>query len=147
MSDGRTAASRRWRGGARLNKLEAGPLHLDFSAPVMAAGTQIQAQFPGAFTASIEAFDGLGNSLGSWSANGLSTFDQDGSALFLGVSSPSAEISRVSVWLNSSADPAFLDFAINHVSLKTVSQVPEGLPVTAFGATLLGLFWARRKMA
>ena len=27
MSDGRTAASRRWRGGARLNKLEAGPLH------------------------------------------------------------------------------------------------------------------------
>lgn len=122
-----------------------GPLYLDFATPVMAVGLQIQAQFPGPFRALMEARYRTGEIIGSVELDGLSTFDQDGSALFLGLKSFAPDISRITITLTSSAEPNFLDFAINQVSIHAPTPVPEGLSLSVFGWTTLGLLIASRR--
>src|SRR5581483_11917873 len=98
------------------------PTTLDFgSVALTQVGAQIQQDFFGDFTATIEAFDSLGNSLGTVTENGTSNGDADGSAIYIGVMSTDNNISKI-VFSAVSLDAN--DFAINTVSL-TPASVPE----------------------
>ncbi len=103
--------------------LVGGPITLDFNVPVSGAGTQIQAAGGNrlvssfSFLATIEAFDSLGNSLGSFTTTGLSTFGSiNKSVTYLGVVSDSANIAKVTI--NGERAPG-TGFAIDQLDLVT----------------------------
>ena len=109
-----------------------GPLTITFDEPVFGAGTQIAvAQIPD-FIASISAFDREGSLLGNFDLPGTSSVDLDNSAVFLGVSSDTANIKQL-VFNTSVANGAF---GINTLSIVAV-DVPE--PSSLLTLSLLGL--------
>lgn len=70
-------------------------LDVAFGSPVYAAGAQIQQSYYGDFTGTVEAFDALYNSLGSFNWPGNSNDDNDNSAIFLGVYDSLGQISLI----------------------------------------------------
>jgi hypothetical protein len=72
-----------------------GPISITFAQPVRGAGAQIAVDDEPNFTGTIKAFDINGNLLDSFSVAGTSSTALDNSAIFLGVSSTQAEISRI----------------------------------------------------
>lgn len=112
------------------------PLQISFQQAIARVGSNIQANYYGAFTATITAFDSLGNTLGSFSRSGNSTSNGDGSAIFLGIGSDQANISRLEFRLPS-ASIAPEDFAINSLSISS-QPVPE--PLTILGSLTAGGF-------
>lgn len=123
-----------------------GPITINFANPVDRVGAQIQSDYYGAFTAMITAFDSVGNTLGSFTRPGNSNSNGDGSAIFIGIGSDTANISRLQFSVpNASFSPedfAFSpeDFAINGLSLRSTSDnsqpVPE--PLTILGSLAAG---------
>ena len=110
---------------------------INFNTAVAGAGAQIQSNAGGAFVARITASDGTTN--WSFTESGSSAFHNDGSAIFLGVLSDTANLKWVRFTLDSAA--AFpQSFAINQVSLTdtVASSVPEptswALLLFGFGA-------------
>jgi hypothetical protein len=115
----------------------------------LSGGAQIQADFFGAFTAKLEAFDSSGNSLGFVTENGNSNSNGDNSAIFIGVLSTGAPISKFQFSLTSAASSPN-DFAINQFSFVP-ELVPEPPTLALFG-TVIGLgfggwLWRRRRQA
>jgi hypothetical protein len=101
---------------------QAGPdITIRFANPVSSAGAQIQADYFGPFTAEIIAYDLIGNVIGTVSENGVSTSSGDNSAIFIGLTSSSADIGEVKFFLTS-ASFAPNDFAIGPL------RVGEGGP-------------------
>jgi hypothetical protein len=100
-----------------------GPISITFNRPVKAAGTQINVDDTLNFTAFISAFDSGNNLLGTFSAPGTSSLALDNSALFLGVTSDTANISRL-VYSTSAANRAV---GINTISLVTVPESNSNL--------------------
>jgi hypothetical protein len=97
----------------------------------LSGGAKIQADFFGAFTAKLEAFDTSGVSLGFVTENGNSTPNGDDSAIFLGVLSTGAAIGRFEFSLTSAvAQPN--DFAINQFSF-VLAPVPEPGTIAVIG--------------
>ena len=97
---------------------------INFNTAVAGAGAQIQSAFFGAFVARITAFDGTT----TWSTteSGISGNRNDGSAIFLGVLSDTANLKWVRYTLDSAT--AFpQSVAINKVSLTATvaGSVPE----------------------
>src|SRR5262249_56044605 len=91
-----------------------GPVTLDFGTQKLSAiGAQIQADYFGAFTAQLTAFDSNGVNLGSFTENGNSTSSADNSAIFIGLMSTSGDISKV-VFAVTAATNNPGDFALNH---------------------------------
>jgi hypothetical protein len=91
-------------------------LTLAFEKPLKAVGTQIQANQLAAFVAQVQAFD-HNRLLGTYRENsGGNLSAADGSAIFLGVASPKADITSVvySVTINGSS----VGFAINQVTIS-----------------------------
>ena len=79
-----------------------GPLQFVFNAPIRAFGADFQPDFAGgdpppSFSVTMEAFGTGGISLGSVSADGYSTMNEDGSALFLGFISSTVDVSSVEI--------------------------------------------------
>jgi hypothetical protein len=72
-----------------------GPISISFAQPVRAAGAQIAVDDEPNFVGTIKAFDINDNLLDSFSVNGTSSKALDNSAIFLGVKSALAEISRI----------------------------------------------------
>jgi hypothetical protein len=72
-----------------------GPISISFAQPVRAAGAQIAVDDEPNFVGTIKAFDINDNLLDSFSVNGTSSTVLDNSAIFLGVKSELAEISRI----------------------------------------------------
>jgi hypothetical protein len=72
-----------------------GPLIINFPVPIFGAGAQIQDVNLGAFTATVSAYDSLGNLLATYSLAGNSTGAGDNSAIFLGILDSNAKISRM----------------------------------------------------
>lgn len=124
-----------------------GPVTVRFKAPVQGVGAQVESGQYGAYTGKIEAFDVSGLSLGSFSAAGLSDSNADNSAVFVGLLSGSANISRVefSVTTDRTAD-----LAVNQLSLvvePVVTIVPEPGTVALFavgGLVAAVAGWRRR---
>jgi hypothetical protein len=84
--------------GSHLN-----PITLNFGAtPVATGGAQIATVY-GSFTAKVEAFDARGKSLASFTETGNSTKAADNSAIFIGISSTSANIYEISLSVTKAA--------------------------------------------
>lgn len=117
-------------------------LSLRFSNTMFAAGAQIQRDTYGAFTATIEAFDALGDSLGSFNVAGNSDGASDNSAIFVGVASAQGDIARL-VYTMDGGQSQGDDFAINEVALNQC--VPEPGTIAALGLGALVLLRRKRK--
>jgi hypothetical protein len=112
-----------------------GPITISFNKPVKSAGSQINVDDTPEFIAFISAFDSANNLLGTFSAPGTSSLALDNSAVFLGVSSDTANISRL-VFSTSVPNRAI---AINTISIKTVPEQTSTLGlmlVSVLGANL-----------
>lgn len=107
-----------------------GPLSLTFDTPVEGAGAQIAIDDTTDFTAYVSAYDNAGNLLGAFQAPGTSSLALDNSALFLGVRSDTADISKL-VYSSSISDRAL---GINTVSLVAVPEPNSVLGLLAFSA-------------
>ena len=109
-----------------------GPITIRFKAPVQGVGAQVESGQYGAYTGKIEAFDFSGLSLGSYSMAGVSDSRADNSAVFVGLMSSSANISRVefSVTTDRTGDLAMNQLSV--VSEPIVSIVPEPGTVALF---------------
>jgi hypothetical protein len=109
------------------------PITLDFGAtPVAAGGAQIdpntgQGSFK--FTAEVDAYDALGNTLASFTEKGVATLANDNSAIFIGISSSSANIDKIALQINSVQQSEKSDFAINKFDFRT-SAAPSA-PATS----------------
>ena len=118
-----------------------GPLTLMFNESFSQVGAQIQADLYGNFTAGIAAYDG-GTLLGSYMESGTSSSNADNSAIFIGVSDSTADITSVTFSITGSGD-----FAINQVSLvggSAPTPTPEPGSLALLAAGLLGIGLARR---
>ncbi|MBV8884714.1 MAG: hypothetical protein JO235_12070, partial [Chroococcidiopsidaceae cyanobacterium CP_BM_RX_35] len=116
-----------------------GPLTLSFETPVRGAGTQIAVDDTLNFIASISAFDNNNNLLGTFSAPGTSSLALDNSALFLGVLSDTANISRLE--FNTSVTNRAI--GINRLSVQTAA-VPEPSSIAAPILIGIGLCAAKK---
>lgn len=138
-------------GDALLWTFSLGPdLTISFASPVAGAGAQWQANFFGAFGANLAAFDAADTLLGTVTLDGNSTFAGDGSAIFLGVLSPSTNISKIVLTLDyASSFPN--DFAINRLLLTDTpgGVIPEpgtwAMLIAGFG--MVGFMARRRRVA
>jgi hypothetical protein len=108
-------------GGGKSN-----PITLNFGATAVAAGgAQIQPNSGGfsfSFTAQVDAFDAAGKSLASFTEKGMVTDAADNSAIFIGISSSSANISRIALSISKVSGGTGADkswFAINQFDFRT----------------------------
>ncbi|RCJ26580.1 hypothetical protein A6S26_14345 [Nostoc sp. ATCC 43529] len=106
-----------------------GPFTITFDKPVFGAGTQIAVDDRFTFDAFVSAYDINNNLLGTFSAQGTSSLLLDNSALFLGVRSDEANISRL---VFSSSFPQ-QGLAINKVSIIGVPEPTYTLAILIFG--------------
>jgi hypothetical protein len=124
-----------------------GQLSLTFATPVSAVGTQLDSLFyhdsqtpsgTSPFGGTITAFYGSGASQ-TFTANGLTSALANNTATFFGVSSDSADITRVVFDdFDIPGGNSYYNYAINRVSLRTTSgvqAVPEPFSIlgTLFG--------------
>lgn len=112
-----------------------GPLSITFDKPVLGAGTQIAVDDTLEFTALISAFDKDNNLLGNFSTIGTSSLALDNSALFLGVSSDTPNISRL-VFSTSEPNRAI---GINTLSIASVPEPTFTFGLLAFGCLATGI--------
>lgn len=117
-----------------------GPLTITFAQPVLGVGTQIAVDDTTEFTAFIQAYDTTDNLLGSFQLAGTSSLALDNSAIFLGISSDTANISRL-VFSSSVPNRAV---GINSLSLVTNRSVPE--PSLTIGLLALTTLAASSKL-
>lgn len=93
-------------------------MSINFDKPVKGAGSQIAVDDTFNFTAFVSAFDEENNLLGTFSTPGTSSLALDNSAVFLGITSDKADISRL-VFRTSENNRAF---AINTLSIASVPE-------------------------
>lgn len=118
-----------------------GPITITFNTPVSGAGTQLAVDDTLNFTAFVSAFDSNNNRLGSFSIPGTSATVIDNSAVFLGVSSDSNNISKL---IFSSSEPNRA-FGINSLSIRNVA-VNESISPLVFGVLGLGFLGMKKKV-
>ncbi|MEH2191347.1 MAG: hypothetical protein V7K98_01585 [Nostoc sp.] len=109
------------------------PLTISFAQPVFGAGTQIAIDTSKLqVETSITAFDNANNLLGTFTVPNISSLALDNSAVFLGIRSDTANISRL---VFSSSAPQF-GLAINRVSIIEVPESTYTLAILAFGVSV-----------
>lgn len=129
-----------------------GPLTFGFLTPVSGAGVQIQRNLYGTFIAQISAFDSLGNPLQAnsfdYQASGFSSSTGD-PALFLGVSSSSANIAKIEIQVLQAAGITSTAFVIDSLQLVNPSVAavpePETYAMLLAGIGVMGYMTRRRK--
>jgi hypothetical protein len=130
-------------GDQLLESFFAGPMTLAFASPVSAFGTQIQSAEYGDFTATFQAYDAAGHLLIAFSDTGNSGLRTDNSAMFFGVSSSAANISKVVL---DTPDNGLHDFIINRVDFGgPIPTVPEPGGLALFLPAWAAYGWVRRR--
>lgn len=123
-----------------------GTISIDFDAGVSRVGAQLMAFDIGAFTGHISVYNAANVLLETHSLGGMSSFDGDNSALFIGVSRTVADIDRVEFFISGSAQ-GNLDFGLNQVSLsQEVIVVPEPATAALVLLALAGAGAAQRRV-
>lgn len=108
------------------------PFSISFAQPVFGAGTQIAIDNSKLQIEDfISAFDSANNLLGSFSVSNISSLALDNSAVFLGIRSDTANISRL---VFSSSAPEY-GLAINQLSILAVPEPTYTLAILAFGVS------------
>jgi hypothetical protein len=128
-------------GGFQQTNIDIGVL---FNTLVDGGGAQIQADFFGPFTATLTAFDTLGNVIGSTVMAGNSTSAADGSAIFISFNSGLPNVS----FLNFNVVDQFGgdSLAIDTLTIYP-STVPEPGSLLLLGSGLLGaVAYGRRRL-
>ena len=129
-----------------------GPLTFTFQFPVAGVGANIQSDSWGAFTALIQAFDINGHMIDSFSENGDSNSNGDGSAIFIGLFDRQSPIKSVTFSITSCTQECN-DFAINQMDLlyggcigpECVNPEPEPASLLLVGSGLFGMAGFLRK--
>jgi hypothetical protein len=135
-------------GGAQA---KTNPITLNFGATAVAAGgAQIQPNLGSTltFTAKVEAFDANGKSLASFTEAGTATNAADNSAIFIGISSSSANISQIALSISKVSGGTGGDkqwFAINQFDFRTsvvaaapaISQPASAIDLAPLASSLL----------
>jgi hypothetical protein len=116
-----------------------------FNNPSAGGGAQIQSDFFGPFTATLTAFDGLGNVIGTTVMVGNSTSNADGSAIFIGFQSSSANVA----FLNFNVVDQFGgdSLAIDTLTIFSGTTTPEPTSLLLLGSGLVGaVAYGRRRL-
>jgi hypothetical protein len=123
--------------------LGTGPIDLSLATAVLGAGAWIGADTTGAFTASIQAFNG--NT--AIAPASTSTSDGTGDPVFLGLLDSTADITRIEFSLTNCAGCSNNgDLVIDTLLMTdTVSPTPEPSTMALFGGGLAGLAWTLRR--
>jgi hypothetical protein len=125
-----------------------GPLNfLRFSTPLSGIGANIEADSFGPFTALIQAFDGSGSLIESFSENGTSNSNADGSAIFIGLDNAPGIVSATFSLTSCSGPFDCNDFAINQLDIipGAAPVVPEPSSLVLLGTGLLSLVLLLRR--
>jgi hypothetical protein len=118
----------------------AGPMALSFATPLASAGAGIQAEFFGAFQATLTAFNGTSN-LGSVSVTADSNSNADGSAPFLGIIDNTGR-NITSIQYSVISETGVNTFAIDTLRLGSqVSPVPEPSSLLLLTSGLISFAW------
>jgi hypothetical protein len=111
---------------------------LSFDQAQQGIGAYIQADFYGAFTATVTLYDVNDQVIGSYSANGYSQYDP-GSALFIGAYDSMADVWAAS-FVAYGIGPYEPDFAIGQAGFYSgTTTVPEPGSMALMGSALIGL--------
>jgi hypothetical protein len=106
-------------GGNPNDLKKSDPYTLNFgSTPVAAGGAQIESNYDGKFTAEVQAMDASGNVLASFTENGNATQAANNSAIFIGISSTSANIYQIALSLTRAPSNTIGEFAINQFDFR-----------------------------
>ncbi|HVR55690.1 MAG TPA: hypothetical protein VMT72_02535 [Pseudolabrys sp.] len=124
-------------GTTALWTFHGGPdITITLAQATMGFGAQIQSDNYGLFTAQIKAFNARGSLLGTYTENGTSTRDGDGSAIFIGLLDDSADISKIVFNLTAAPGGTISDFAIGSAEFSGGGAV-AGVPLNPTSHLLL----------
>lgn len=115
-----------------------GFMRIEFSSAVSAVGAQFQANVFDPFTGILRVFNGA-TLLNSFALAGNSTFDRDNSAIFLGAEN--ASITAIEYEVSG----ATIDFAINRLSVRAATVVPEPSTYALLASGLFAIGFAARR--
>ncbi len=128
--------------GRLLGNQDAGFV-VTFDMPVLAAGTYIQSDYYGAFTAFVTIYDINSQVVGTWVEDGNSGFGP-GTALFIGAYDSQG---IYAIQFDVQDQFGLNDVAIGTTWINTINTTPEPGTLVLFGSSALGLAgYLRRRM-
>ena len=137
-------------GDALIANSNFAPLELTFANPVFGAGAKIDVGNNSGinYTGTIEAFDASGNSLGGGTSTGRDSFVADDSAIFIGVTSTTANIKKVvftSYFNDPLSGPITDSTLINNLSIRATPEPSSLVFLLSGGAVTAGAFFRRNR--